>query len=182
MIALWPPAGRQLNITFQLNFIFLNLSSLILFYQRKHTNVGRYQQNYMCLKDNFKFNFTYFALTIILLIVEILIAKYVHDQIVRPYVGDFLVVILIYCFVKTFFDFAVIATSIFVLIFAFLVETLQYFNFLKFAGLGKSSIAKVIMGTHFEWIDIFAYISGIGLVITVEKLIANGQIKRNREA
>ena len=133
----------------------------------------------MDLRDYFKFNFTYFVLTIILLIVEILIAKYVHDQIVRPYIGDLLVVILIYCFVKTFFYFPVVPASIFVLIFAFLVETLQYFNFIEFVRLEKSSITRVVMGTSFEWIDILAYIVGIVIVITIEKLITKWQLKRN---
>ncbi|MFN3299073.1 MAG: DUF2809 domain-containing protein [Sediminibacterium sp.] len=131
----------------------------------------------MHLRDYFKFNFTYFALTIILFIVEILIAKYVHDQIVRPYGGDLLVVILIYCFVKSFFDFPVVPTSIFVLIFSFVVETLQYFNFIEFVGLEKSNIARIVMGTSFEWIDIVAYIVGVVIIITIEKLITNWQFK-----
>lgn len=131
----------------------------------------------MHLRDYFKFNFTYFALTIILFIVEILIAKYVHDQIVRPYGGDLLVVILIYCFVKSFFDFPVVPTSIFVLIFSIVVETLQYFNFIEFVGLEKSNIARIVMGTSFEWIDIVAYIVGVVIIITIEKLITNWQFK-----
>lgn len=131
----------------------------------------------MHLRDYFKFNFTYFALTIILFIVEILIAKYVHDQIVRPYGGDLLVVILIYCFVKSFFDFPVVPTSIFVIIFSFVVETLQYFNFIEFVGLEKSNIARIVMGTSFEWIDIVAYIVGVVIIITIEKLITNWQFK-----
>lgn len=133
----------------------------------------------MHLRNYFKFNFTYFALTIILFIVEILIAKYVHDQIIRPYGGDLLVVILIYCFVKSFFDFPVVPTSIFVLIFSFVVETLQYFNFIEFVGLEKSNIARIVMGTSFEWIDIVAYIVGVVIIITIEKLITNWQFKMN---
>lgn len=133
----------------------------------------------MHLRDYFKFNFTYFALSIILFIVEILIAKYVHDQIIRPYGGDLLVVILIYCFVKSFFDFPVVPTSIFVLIFSFVVETLQYFNFIEFVGLEKSNIARIVMGTSFEWIDIVAYIVGVVIIITIEKLITNWQFKMN---
>jgi hypothetical protein len=133
----------------------------------------------MHLRNYFKFNFTYFALSIILFIVEILIAKYVHDQIIRPYGGDLLVVILIYCFVKSFFDFPVVPTSIFVLIFSFVVETLQYFNFIEFVGLEKSNIARIVMGTSFEWIDIVAYIVGVVIIITIEKLITNWQFKMN---
>jgi hypothetical protein len=134
----------------------------------------------MQLRDYFKFNLVYFALAITIFIVEILIALYVHDQIVRPYIGDLLVVILIYCFVKAFFNFPVITTSIFVLIFACLVETLQYFKFIEFVGLEKSNIARVLMGTDFEWIDIVAYSVGIALVIAIEKGITFRQLRRQR--
>ena len=36
--------------------------------------------------------------TIILLVVEVLIALFVHDSIIRPYLGDVLVVVVIYTF------------------------------------------------------------------------------------
>lgn len=134
----------------------------------------------MQLRDYFKFNLVYFALTITIFIVEIIIALYVHDQIVRPYIGDLLVVILIYCFVRTFFNFPVIPTSISVLIFSYMVETLQYFKFIELVGLEKSNIARVLMGTDFEWIDIVAYTAGIALVIAVEKGITFRQLRRQR--
>lgn len=57
------------------------------------------------------------------------------------------------------------------------VETLQYFNFIEFVGLEKSNIARVVMGTSFEWIDIVAYIVGIVIIITIEKLITKWQLK-----
>lgn len=57
------------------------------------------------------------------------------------------------------------------------VETLQYFNFIEFVGLEKSNIARIVMGTSFEWIDIVAYIVGIVIIITIEKLITKWQLK-----
>ena len=39
----------------------------------------------------------YFYWTIVLFFVEVLIALFVHDGIIRPFLGDVLVVILIYC-------------------------------------------------------------------------------------
>ena len=44
----------------------------------------------------------YAALCAVLLGVEIVIALYVRDAFVRPYVGDVLVVILIACFIRIF--------------------------------------------------------------------------------
>jgi hypothetical protein len=38
----------------------------------------------------FRFSWKYLLLTLALLITEVLIALYMHDRFVRPYVGDFL--------------------------------------------------------------------------------------------
>ncbi|WP_160166673.1 ribosomal maturation YjgA family protein [Arcticibacter svalbardensis] len=84
------------------------------------------------------FNKYYFIASVFLLIIEILIAIFAHDQIIRPYVGDLLVVILLYCFIKSFLNLPVTGTLIFVLLFSYLLETLQYFNLVQHLGLGNS--------------------------------------------
>lgn len=117
-----------------------------------------------------KFNKTYFGLFILILITEILIALYVRDAIVRPYFGDVLVVILIYCFIKSFLKTKVLPTAIFVLFFAFAVETLQYINIVERLKLQNSAVARTAIGTSFEWMDIACYIAGIIIVLTTESI------------
>jgi len=126
-------------------------------------------KNLKKINPMFKFNKTYFILSLLIFFIEVLIALYINDKIVRPYIGDVLVVILLYCFVKAFMDVKVVQTAIFVLLFAFLVETLQYLNIVEKLGLNHSKIARTIIGTSFEWIDLIAYTFGILLVILVEK-------------
>jgi hypothetical protein len=116
------------------------------------------------------FNKSYFLAAVILFIVEVLIALYVHDQIVRPYIGDFLVVILLYSFVRAFLDANAVKVAIGVLIFAYLIEFLQYLDLIAFLGLQKSRLANVVLGNYFEWIDIVAYTLGIGAVICFESI------------
>lgn len=122
------------------------------------------------MKKFFKFNYRYFLLAIILFIVEVLIALYVHDAVIRPYIGDLLVVILIYCFAKTFLNTPVIPTAIAVLLFAFAIEVAQYFNMVRVLGLQQFKIARVVLGTSFEWIDLLAYTAGAATVIITEKM------------
>jgi hypothetical protein len=100
-----------------------------------------------------------------------LIAKYLDDKIIRPYGGDFLVVILIYCFIKSFFDTSIVKTAIGVLLFSFLVETLQYFDIVNRLGLKNFRIARIVIGTSFSWTDIIAYVLGILTVVSLEYLI-----------
>ncbi len=119
-------------------------------------------------KSLFQFHRKYFFLTLLLFATEVFIAAYLHDAIIRPYGGDFLVVILIYCFVKSFLNTPVKATALAVLLFSYLIETLQYFNLVEILGLEKSTIARVVIGTSFAWTDLLAYTLGILLVLLVE--------------
>jgi uncharacterized membrane protein len=121
-----------------------------------------------------RFNRHYFLAAIILLVVEICIAKFVHDKIIRPYIGDFLVVILIYCLVKTFFNTPVFATAIGVLLFSYAVETAQYFNVVGILGLQNSKLAKIIIGSAFEWADLLMYTGGILTAVAAEKYLLQG--------
>ncbi len=116
-----------------------------------------------------KFNPRYFVCTVLLFVTEVLIALFVHDQFIRPYVGDFLVVILIYCFVKSFLNIPVVPTALGVLVFAYTVELLQYFRIVEVLGLQHSRAARIIIGSAFEWRDMLAYTMGILTVVLVEK-------------
>lgn len=118
----------------------------------------------------FRFNKIYFLLAVILFIIEVLIALYVHDAIVRPYIGDLLVVILLYCFVKAFVNTNPVKTALAVLLFAYLIEVLQYLNIVKHLGLQHSRLANVVIGNSFEWIDMIAYTVGAALVVLIEYL------------
>lgn len=120
------------------------------------------------LKPLFQFHWKYFLLALLLFVTEVLIAVYLHDAIIRPYGGDFLVVILIYCFVKSFLNTPVIATASAVLLFSYMIETLQYFHLVDLLGLEKSTIARTVIGTSFAWTDLMAYTLGILLVLVVE--------------
>lgn len=117
----------------------------------------------------FKFNRKYCALAISLFIIEVLIALYMHDAFIRPYAGDFLVVILLYCMVRSIWQSPVLTVAIPVLIFSYIIETLQYLNFVKLIGLQHSRLANIIIGNHFAWEDIIAYTLGILLVVIIEK-------------
>ena len=125
----------------------------------------------------FTFNKNYFLLTLLFLFIEIIIALYFHDRIIRPYFGDLLVVILIYCFCKSFLNTRVLPTAIVVLLFAYFIELLQYINFVKFIGLQNSKLANTIFGYSFEWIDMLAYTLGIAIVLIVESGIKRSNKK-----
>lgn len=125
----------------------------------------------------FQFNRTYFILTILLFLTEVAIALFVHDQFIRPYFGDFLVVMLLYCFLKSFVKVSVLVATSLVLAFSFAIETAQYFNTVEKIGMQDSKIATVVLGNSFAWMDLLAYTLGILSVIAIEKLTLKQQTK-----
>lgn len=125
------------------------------------------------------FNKTYFIFTILIFLLEVFIALFVNDSFVRPYLGDVLVVILIYCFIKSFFKLPVLPVALFVLVFAFTVEFLQFLNIVEKLHLEQSKIARTVIGTSFSWIDLLTYIIGFIIVVLAEKYWLKKEIKLN---
>lgn len=118
----------------------------------------------------FTFNKYYSGIAILVFMTEVMIALFVKDTFVRPYLGDVLAVILIYCVVKSFLKWSVLSVAIVVLLFAFTIEFLQLIRIVDILGLDTSPIARTVIGTSFSWGDLIAYVAGIGIVLLVEGL------------
>ncbi len=123
---------------------------------------------------NFQFSSRYFIITILIFIIEVLIAKYASGWI-RNYLGDMLVVILVYTSVRSFIkvnrNFAIIATFIF----ACSVEISQYFKLAEILGFTKGSIAYIILGNTFSVEDLLCYALGCLLIFACHYLNDNNK-------
>lgn len=123
-----------------------------------------------------RFNKFYFQAALWLLGIEIIIALNVHDSFIRPFGGDVLVVILLYCLIKSFVNFSNYKAALGVLLFAFTIETAQYFHIVDVLGLGRYAVARMIIGTTFAWTDLLAYVLGIIIVLITERLAKSMQL------
>ncbi len=112
----------------------------------------------------------YFLLSILFLFIEILIAIYIHDSLVRPYVGDIIVILLIYSIYRSFFSVNIKWVPICIFIFATAVELMQLVNIVSLLGLEDNRIARVVLGTTFDLKDIACYFVGTLLVIAWKKI------------
>jgi hypothetical protein len=122
------------------------------------------------------FNRSYFLLATVIFFVEVIIAVFVRDRFVRPYLGDVLVVILLYCFVRAFLAAPVQATVISVFGFAMAIEFLQAIQYVKRMGLEDSSLARTVLGTGFAWLDIVAYAVGSVMILVAENYFRKRRI------
>ncbi|ELS30906.1 MULTISPECIES: DUF2809 domain-containing protein [Pseudanabaena] len=116
------------------------------------------------------FKYKYFYLTVLLFFIEVGIAVFFNDQFIRPFLGDVLVVILIYCFVKTFWKIRPNIAALSVLVFACAIEGLQYLNLVDRLGLRQYKLLAIILGTTFDWKDILAYVIGTAIIVISENI------------
>jgi hypothetical protein len=127
-----------------------------------------------------RFSLKFFLWTLLFFIVEMLIALFVRDSFLRPYGGDYLVVFLIYCAVRTFLKASPWKIAMGVLLFSYAVEALQYFTFIERIGQSDNQLAKTVLGYGFEWLDLLAYTLGIATILILERLIGEYSASDNR--
>lgn len=111
------------------------------------------------------FNRNYLILTVLIFLTEVSIALFVKDRIIRPFVGDVLVVVLMYCFLRVFLRFEPNRLAFSAFLFACLIEVLQFFDYVKILGLENNRILSVAMGRTFEWSDFAAYFFGFLTIV-----------------
>ena len=105
----------------------------------------------------------YGVATLLLLLTEVIIALYVHDDFIRPYVGDLLVVIVIYTFIRIFIPEKCKIMPLLIFIFAAGVELLQLANIVEILGVADNKFLKILIGSVFDIKDIVCY--AVGCVI-----------------
>ena len=114
-----------------------------------------------------KLSIRYLAAFILVLLAEILIALFVHDRIVRPYIGDVLVMVLMYTFIKIFLRREHRLLPVYLFVFAALVEVLQYFRLAELLGV-ENTVLSIIFGSTFDSRDILCYLAGSVLLLLWE--------------
>ncbi|WP_312075057.1 DUF2809 domain-containing protein [Chryseobacterium sp.] len=113
-----------------------------------------------------QFSLKYFLFTLILFLLEVLIAtKLKNIFFVRAYLGDVIVVVLLFTLVKTFTKIKDIKLILGIFIFSCLIEFAQYFNIAEKLGFKPGSIMYIVIGNSFSWIDILCYAAGCLLLL-----------------
>lgn len=120
-----------------------------------------------------KIRLLYLAGFLIMLFIEVIIALYVHDAFIRPYVGDMLVVVLVYFFVRIIKPEGIKHLPLYVFIFAAGVEILQYFQLVRLLGLESNTFLRIILGSIFDIKDIAAYGAGCLLLWAYERVMGS---------
>lgn len=113
--------------------------------------------------------FLFAGIFCLLFVIEALIALYVRDRFLRPYVGDMLVVALLYFLVRVLFPEGLKRLPLWIFLFAAAVEVSQYFHLADLLGVGHIPAARIILGATFDLKDIACYGAGCLLLALAEK-------------
>lgn len=116
-----------------------------------------------------KINIKYLITFLIFFLIEVGIAIFINDRIIRPYIGDILVIILMYAFIKSFIKKEIRLLPIYLFLFAAFVEVMQYFNILELMSLKDNKMLSIILGSTFDIQDILCYLIGSIILIIWEK-------------
>ncbi|WP_124980077.1 ribosomal maturation YjgA family protein [Nonlabens xiamenensis] len=112
----------------------------------------------------------YLVAAVALFLMETAIALYVTDGFVRPFLGDFLVVWLVYALLMLITPWRPIFTAGLSLFIAFVVEFGQYVGMIQFLGLQDQVWARCILGTSFSVWDLLMYTLGCVGILILESL------------
>ena len=120
----------------------------------------------------------YALLFVALFFIEVIIALFLHDNFVRPYIGDLLVTVLLCAFLRIFIPEKIKALPIFVFVFSVFVEFAQYIDIVKLLGFENNKFLSVIIGRSFSVIDIIYYALGCILFFFLDRYVISR--KNNR--
>jgi len=116
-------------------------------------------------KSKLQFSHSSIITFTLLFLTEITIAVFFKEGFIRHTFGDYLVVLLLYFFLKSFVSASnTILANVTVLI-AFTVEFIQLTPLLKSIGLENHSLANLVLGNTFSVTDLLAYTFGYLTII-----------------
>lgn len=116
-----------------------------------------------------KINIKYIFAFLILLAIEILIALFMHDKFIRPYIGDVFVIILLYCLIRSFVR-KVKFLPYYLFLLGVIVEITQYFKIVYLLNLQDNKILSIIAGSSFDIKDILCYLAAMIILIIWDKI------------
>lgn len=120
----------------------------------------------------FSFQIRYFLIAMAIFLTEVLIATIFKDiYFVRAFLGDVLVVVLLYFLVLSFFRVerkGVLLLGIFA--FSVMIEVAQYFKIAEKLGFAEGSVMHIVVGNYFSWGDIVCYAVGCLAMWGIEKV------------
>jgi hypothetical protein len=116
----------------------------------------------------------YAACALGLFIIEVLIALFMRDGFIRPYLGDALAVALVYAALRAATPLSLRSALIVTIALALVIEFSQAANLLGALDLADNAVARTVLGGAFDWFDLLAYAAGAVVIVIAERAPSRG--------
>ena len=110
------------------------------------------------------FSVKHLALAFLFFIIELFIALFVRDAIIRPYGGDVLAVVFVYYLLRSFLKLNSTILACVSLLISFVVEAAQYFNVVSLLNWQHIKWVQIVIGSSFSWADVMCYCIGFLII------------------
>ncbi|WP_449465861.1 ribosomal maturation YjgA family protein [Stenotrophomonas humi] len=110
------------------------------------------------------FSWPHAVLALVVFVVEVIIATQLpHVSWIRAYLGDVLVVVLIYATARSVLRVNDYLLLLAVFVFACCIESAQYFRLAERLGFVRGDVMYTVIGNTFSWGDIVCYAVGCAM-------------------
>lgn len=108
----------------------------------------------------------YIVGTLLLTGVEVLIGVFEFSSFIRSYIGDVIIVWVLYCLFRSFVPkkFSSYAVAVGILAFSFVVEFLQKAHIADLLGI-ENRLLRVLIGTNYATEDLWCYAAGTAVTL-----------------
>ena len=121
----------------------------------------------------FQFNIKYFSTNLFLLATLIVMAVFVKELFLQSYICDVLIILWFFFLLKSFFKGANYELAHYALLFTIVLEIAEFYQVIELLGLQDNKVAKMALGSAFDWFDLLVYGITWLLIISIESYRAN---------
>jgi hypothetical protein len=103
----------------------------------------------------------YLLLSIISFLFCVFIVLFFSDSpFIRGFLGDAVIVILLFNSIKIFFNFENLKLSVVLILFSYCIEFTQYIKIIPLFGFKENLLTRIIFGSVYDPLDLLAYTFG----------------------
>lgn len=106
-----------------------------------------------------------------------IVLAFSRQPFVRGFVGDMLIVGIIYCLCKLVRNFRPLPLALAVLAFSFAAEVAQYFHALRRFGFQENFVTRILFGSVFDPFDLLAYTAGAASILAADVALIRRPLK-----
>lgn len=102
----------------------------------------------------------------------LIVVSFSHKPVVRGFLGDIVVIVLIYYFINGIHEFNSFKLMLFTLLLSFTIEFMQFLHIAEVLGVENNLFFRLVFGSVFDVMDLVAYTIGASISLIMDTVIS----------